>query len=202
LRRTFFNTPVIRHLAFALSWLGLKAAGWRIEGPAPAKKCVLIAAPHTSNWDFPLMLAAAFVFRLEVFWMGKDALFRRPIAAGLMKWLGGIPIDRSRTNNVVDQMVDIFDRSDGLIVVIPPEGTRSKVTRWKTGFYYIALGAKVPIATGFLDFKRKVAGFGPQFDVTGDIENDLRDMQEFYSTVTAKFPDKSGLDAERRTDLP
>jgi 1-acyl-sn-glycerol-3-phosphate acyltransferase len=195
-RRTIFNTPLISQFFTALSWLGLRAAGWRTEGTPPAEgKYVLIAAPHTSNWDFPLMLATAFVFRIDIFWMGKESLFPFPLAT-LMKWLGGIPIDRSKSQNVVEQMIEIYSCNEKLVVAIPPEGTRSKVKSWKTGFYHIAAGANVPIASGFLDYGRKVSGFGPHFYPTGDLDQDLKKMQAFYRGVTGKYPSKLGLNED------
>ena len=165
-------------------------SGWKVEGTAPAgDKFVVIAAPHTSNWDLPFMLGVAYKFRIRLHWMGKDSLFRPPFGP-LMKMLGGIPIDRSKANNVVTQMIDVFDRADGLAVAIPPEGTRSKVRVWKTGFYNIAHGAGVPIALGFLDYRRKVGGIGGVFTTTGDYETDVAEIKAFYATITGKHGDK------------
>lgn len=167
--------------------LGLfRLAGWRVEGTAPAEdKFVVIAAPHTSNWDLPLMLAVAFKFRIKLRWMGKDTLFKPPFG-GFMKALGGIPIDRSKANNVVSQMVEIYRDADSLAVAIPPEGTRADVTVWKTGFYNIAHAAGVPIALGFLDYGRKVGGIGGVFRTTGDYETDLKEIQAFYAPIKGK----------------
>jgi 1-acyl-sn-glycerol-3-phosphate acyltransferase len=124
-----------------MAWTGLiflKILGWRIEGKVPdIKKFVIIAAPHTTNWDFPITLAITFVFKMKIYWMGKAAIFRWPFgAAG--RWLGGIPIDRNQSQNVVGQSVHAFKEMDNLIMVIPPEGSRKKVSYWKTGFYHIA----------------------------------------------------------------
>lgn len=170
--------------AIALWLFGL--AGWKVEGTAPSEdKFVVIAAPHTSNWDLPYMLAVAYQFRVRLHWMGKDSLFKPPFG-WLMKAMGGIPIDRSKANNVVTQMVDVYDAADALAVAIPPEGTRSKVRVWKTGFYNIAHGAKVPIAFGFLDYRRKVGGIGGTFRTTGDYDQDLSEIKAFYAGVTGK----------------
>ncbi|MBL7866371.1 MAG: lysophospholipid acyltransferase family protein, partial [Cyclobacteriaceae bacterium] len=170
---------LINSLMHWLSRLILRLLGWRIEGKAPAvPKYVLIAAPHTSNWDFPFTLMVCFALRMQVHWMGKASLFP-PILGGIMRWLGGIPVERSRQGNLVQSTVDAFQRSTRLTVIIPPEGTRSKVTHWKTGFYYIAQGAGLPIALGFLDFKRKLAGIEHLFEVTGDIEADMVKIQAF-----------------------
>jgi 1-acyl-sn-glycerol-3-phosphate acyltransferase len=103
-----------------------------------------------------------------------------------MRWLGGIPVDRSKTNNLVGQLVESFQRNDDLVVLIPPEGTRTKVEKWKSGFYYVAAGAAVPILLGFIDFPRRQLGFGPLFYPTGDYGIDLAEIQHFYA-------DKKGL---------
>ena len=153
-------------------------------------KFVMIAAPHTSNWDFPVMMCIAFKLRAKLYWMGKDALFRRPFK-GFFKWLGGIPIDRSRSHNVVDQMVDHFHEMDRLILTIPPSGTRKRVNKWKSGFYHIALGAKVPVVLGFLDFKRKTGGIGPVVVLSGDMEEDMKSIRAFYYSIDGKYPEKA-----------
>ena len=188
MHRTIFNTPLINTLMHWLSRLILRLLGWQIEGKAPAApKYVLIAAPHTSNWDFPFTLMVCFALQMPVYWMGKASLFP-PVLGGIMRWLGGIPVERSRQGNLVQSTVDAFQRSTRLTVIIPPEGTRSKVTHWKTGFYYIAQGAGLPIALGFLDFKRKRAGVERLFEVTGDIEADMVKIQAFYANITGKNP--------------
>lgn len=170
-------------------WL-FRLAGWRAEGAAPlTDKFVVIAAPHTSNWDLPFMLAVAYTYRIRLQWMGKASLFKPPFG-WLMTWLGGIPIDRSKANDVVSQMVQIYGCAETLAVAIPPEGTRAQVRVWKTGFYNIAHGARVPIALGFLDYKRKVGGIGGVFQTTGNYEKDLVEIQAFYATVTGKYQDQ------------
>jgi len=183
---TIFDTPLIKTLIRWLSLFILKISGWRIEGCLPEiPKIVLIAAPHTSNWDFPITLFIAFAVKAKIYWMGKDALFRFPFGT-LFKWLGGIPVDRSRSNNIVDQMIRRFSDNDRLIVTIPPSGTRKKVMKWKTGFYYIARGADVPIVLAYLDYRRKEGGFGPVFIPTGDIESDMKEIRAFYSGIHGK----------------
>jgi 1-acyl-sn-glycerol-3-phosphate acyltransferase len=172
-----------------MAWLGLiflKLMGWRVEGEIPdVKKFVIIAAPHTSNWDFPITLAVAFALKTKIYWMGKAAIFRWPFAAAF-RWLGGIPIDRSKSNNVVEQSIQAFHKREKLVMLVPPEGTRKKVSHWKTGFYHIAKGANVPIVLGFLDYRRKVGGIGPTFHPTGHIDKDLQAIQAFYATITGK----------------
>lgn len=192
LSRTLFDTPVLTPVLRGIAFLWFKIFRWElVEGELPpVHRFVLIAAPHTSNWDLPIMLCAAMLFRVKLYWMGKDAIFRPPFA-GIVRWLGGIPIDRSKSNNLVSQSVELFQRHPRLVLVVPPEGTRQKVRHWKTGFYYIALGAEVPIVMGFLDFKRKLAGFGPLLRPTGDIEKDMLAVRAFYSGITGKHPDAS-----------
>ena len=184
---TVFDTPVIRPLLRMISITGLKLAGWKLQGHFPAdNKYVLIGAPHTSNWDFPVTLATCFAARAKIYWMGKASLFKGP-AGPIMRWLGGIPVDRTQKNSLVEQMVAAFDRSERLVVAIPPEGTRKAVTEWKTGFYYIAHGAGVPIALAYLDYPSRTAGFGPLFTPTGDIEADMPKIRDFYRDKRGKF---------------
>jgi 1-acyl-sn-glycerol-3-phosphate acyltransferase len=188
MHHTIFDTPIINTVMRWFSLGMLRLLGWRVYGKKPVqKKCMLIVAPHTSNWDFPIGLMVCFALDLRVYWMGKDALFPWPVG-WLMRWLGGIPVDRSKSGNLVQGTIDTFNRNQRLMVVIPPEGTRSKVARWKTGFYYIAQGAKVPIGLGFIDFKRKLAGIDQIFQPTGDIESDMVEIQQFYKGITGKNP--------------
>lgn len=186
------TTPIQPSLAVRLfrplGRLWLTATGWRVEGEMPAlPKFIIVAAPHSSNWDLPYVLAAAVHYGVRVHWLGKASIFKWPFG-GFMRWLGGIAIDRSQANNVVEQMVQKFNDADRLIVVIPPEGTRGEVSRWKSGFYHIAHGAEIPLALGFLDYKRKVAGIARVFYTSGNYDADLAEIQAFYATVTAKYP--------------
>ncbi|MFD2230935.1 lysophospholipid acyltransferase family protein [Alkalimarinus sediminis] len=194
MRRTIYTTPAVKQILTAVSWLFLKLIGWKLEGRPPTEpKYVLIAVPHTSNWDFPITLAMAFIFNFEIFWMGKDSLFKG-WKGPVMRWMGGIAIDRSSSNNVVEQTIEAFNNNDRLVVTIPPEGTRSKVDKWKTGFYYIAVGAKVPIGLGYLDYKRKVGGFKPTYYPTGDADKDIAEMRKVYTGIAGKFSDQCKLD--------
>jgi 1-acyl-sn-glycerol-3-phosphate acyltransferase len=193
MRYTLFDTPVISPLIRGLAFYFLKVFGWRLEGRLPdVNKLVVIAAPHTSNWDLPVLLSLAFALGVKASWLGKHTLFRRPFGF-LFRWMGGIPVYRSASKNMVAQSVEMFRNSEKLILTIPPEGTRSKVSYWKSGFYYIALGAEVPIAMAFIDYKRKTSGVGPTLYPTGDIEADMEVIRNFYANVTAKYPDKAGL---------
>jgi 1-acyl-sn-glycerol-3-phosphate acyltransferase len=190
MHHTIFDTPVINVLMHWISRFFLHLAGWRVVGQVPtAPKYVLIAAPHTSNWDFPVTLMICFALRLRVYWMGKSSLFP-PLLGGVMRWLGGIPVNRERSGNLVQGTVDAFNSNQRLTVIVPPEGTRSKVTHWKTGFYYIAQGAGVPIALGHLDFRKKEGGIGRVFEPTGDIAADMAEIQKYYAGISGKNPAK------------
>jgi len=187
--RTLFDTPLLGTLLYAISIIFLKILGWRRVGQIPEMpRYVMIAAPHTSNWDMPVTLALAFAFRVKVYWMGKETIFKWPFGT-LMKWLGGIPIDRSKAHNIVEQSISAFKENDHLVMIIPPEGTRKKVRYWKTGFYHIAYGAGVPIVLGFLDFAHKTGGIGPVVWPSGDINADMKIIQTFYAGITGKYPD-------------
>jgi 1-acyl-sn-glycerol-3-phosphate acyltransferase len=166
----------------------LNVTGWKLVMGAPlARRTVVIAAPHTSNWDLPMSLALVFAFRLKIYFLAKQALFTPPFGI-FMRWLGGIPVDRSKANNLVEQAIDLFLTHEDLLLAVPPEGTRKQVRCWKSGFYHIACGAQVPITMGFIDFKRKVAGFGGTFIPTGDYDADLVEIQAFYAGITGKNP--------------
>ncbi|MBU2488004.1 MAG: lysophospholipid acyltransferase family protein [Proteobacteria bacterium] len=189
MKKTVFDTPGINLLFRAISRVGFWATGWKMEGSPPeGPKYVLIAAPHTSNWDLLATLCLAFNYKIKVYWMGKDSLFRFP-AGPVLKWLGGIPVVRDRSTNMVERQVREFENNDRLILIVPPEGTRGKVKYWKTGFYHIAHLAKVPIAMGFIDFERKAGGFGPAFIPTGDLEKDMAKIRLFYSNIKGKRED-------------
>ena len=191
MRYTIFDTPILKALLHWLSLILLKIFGWRMDGELPkTPKYVMIAAPHTSNWDLVFMLTLAFSYKTKICWMGKDALFQRPFGT-LFKWLGGLPIDRARSHNVVEQSIELFQKNEKLVMAVPPEGTRKKVRYWKTGFYYIAKGAGVPIALGFIDYRRKTGGFGSVVTPTGDIEADMEAIQAFYADIMGKFSKKS-----------
>lgn len=186
---TIFTTPILNRFLRLMSLAYLKAFGWRIEGNAPkTERFVMIAAPHTSNWDLPMTLVVIFALRMKVYYLAKHTLFRPPFGF-FLRWLGGIPVDRTKSNNLVEQIVELFDDNEQLVIIVPPEGTRSKVRYWKSGFYHIAHGAKVPIALGFIDFKKKVAGMGGMFIPSGDFEADLPKIQSFYSGIVGKNPD-------------
>jgi 1-acyl-sn-glycerol-3-phosphate acyltransferase len=185
---TIHETVVIRTLMRWIALLVFKCAGWKAEGCKPdLARYVIIAAPHTSNWDFIYTLCLAFIYRFNPVIMMKDVWFRWPLGP-LFRWLGALPIDRSRTNNVVAQSIAKFHQRDRLVLVVPPSGTRKRVLYWKTGFYHIANGAGVPIVLGFLDYRRKVGGFGPIVQPTGDIDADMATIRAFYRDISGKYP--------------
>jgi 1-acyl-sn-glycerol-3-phosphate acyltransferase len=188
MQRTIFNTPIANRLLKALSLAILKGTGWTVKGhlPPEAHKSVLIAAPHTSNWDLPYTLMVAFALDLQVCWMGKQSIFRWPFG-GLMRWLGGIAVNRAQSSNLVAASAESIRRANGpLQLIVPPEGTRSKTRYWKTGFYYIALGAQVPIVMAYMDYANKVSGLGPIFQPTGDVERDMAAIKAFYAPFKGK----------------
>ena len=192
MHRTIFSTPVVNTLLRAASVTYLRLTGWRVEGALPpeAAKSVFIAAPHTSNWDLPNTLMAAFALRLNIHWMGKQSIFKPPFR-GLMMWLGGIPVNRDKSTNLVAASAQALREADGpLQLVVPPEGTRAKTRYWKTGFYYIAQEAQVPIVLAYMDYSRKVCGIGPLFQPTGDVEADMARIKAFYAPFKGKNADQ------------
>jgi 1-acyl-sn-glycerol-3-phosphate acyltransferase len=185
---TIHETVIIRTLMRWLALVFFFCTGWKAEGQKPeVDHYVIIAAPHTSNWDFIYTLCLSFIFRINPQIMMKDAWFRWPLGL-LFRWLGALPIDRTRSRNVVAQCVEAFKKTSRMVLVVPPSGTRRKVQYWKTGFYHIAWGAGVPIALGFVDYDRKVGGFGPLFYPTGDMERDMTAIREFYHPISGKHP--------------
>jgi 1-acyl-sn-glycerol-3-phosphate acyltransferase len=192
MHRTIFDTPIVNTVLRTFSLAFLKLAGWKVQGslPAGAEKSVLIAAPHTSNWDLPYTLMVAFSLRLTPYWMGKEQIFKPPFR-GLMMWLGGLPVDRSKSSNLVAASIDAIKIANGpLQLIVPPEGTRGKTRFWKTGFYYIAVGAQVPIVMAYMDYEKKVSGLGPVFQPTGDIEADMAAIKSFYAPFKGKNADQ------------
>ncbi len=182
-----FIRPLIGRLATALF-------RWKPEGELPKDpRFVLIAAPHTSNWDFFFFLTIAWGhYKVQPNWMGKAELFkgwRGPI----MRALGGVSVKRDRRNNLVQQLAEKFATAQKLILTVPAEGTRGKREYWKSGFYRIAEGAQVPIVPGFLDYARRRGGFGPSFVPTGDMTADMDRLRAFYKDVQGKFPEKFTL---------
>jgi len=189
-KHTIFDTPVVNVVLRGLSLLILKLCGWKITGALPPdlKKAVFIAAPHTSNWDLPFTLFVAFALRLKIYWMGKESIFKPPFR-GLMMWLGGIPVQRVAATNMVAASAQALIEADELMLVVAPEGTRSKALYWKTGFYHIAHTAQVPVVLAFLDYGRKIGGVGPVLETSGDVEKDMLVIKEFFKDIRGKRAD-------------
>ncbi len=176
-------------------WLSLnflKLIGWRADGKVPdVPKFIMILAPHTSNWDLLLILSILNVLGIKFYWFGKKEIFRWPVR-GFFEWLGGIPIHRGLRQNMVQQTTEIIQSREQIIIGISPEGTRSKTKYWKTGFYRIAYQAGIPISFAYLDYARKTGGLGPTIHPTGEIEEDMKLIRQFYGEITAKYPEKVG----------
>ncbi len=172
--------------------LCLYLTGWELEGDRSIPdKCILIAAPHTSNWDLFYLLAIGWTIDIQLSWLGKHTLFPWPVG-GLMKRLGGVPVQRDRREDLVKQVAEVFRRSERLVLVVPPEGTRGYAQHWKSGFYHMAKEAQVPIVMGYLDYRRKRGGFGPKWHPQGNLRDEMNDVRVFYSDKIGKFPDWFG----------
>ena len=179
-----------RLLSRMVLWL-YKRAGWQAVGEVPEpRRFVIIAAPHTSNWDFVYFMGLTHDLGIKSYFMAKNSLFRWPFRRFLLD-VGGVPIDRSSNQNYVQAMADEFARRKEFILTIAPEGTRGAVRKWKTGFYHIAMAAKVPMVVGLMDYGRKVGGLGPLIWPTGDYEADMAKVMEFYRSVTPRHPTKA-----------
>ncbi len=170
----------------------LRLIGWRVEGSLPAeKKLVIVGAPHTSNWDLPLALLCIWAANRRITWVMKKQLFVGPLNT-LFRALGGLPVDRSAPNGLIAQIVQLFEQQDEMLFGITPEGTRSRTDHWKTGFYYIALRAGVPVCLGYIDYSKKIIGFGPLLQPAGDIEKDMKTIRAFYQQYKGRYPQKQG----------
>ena len=174
---------IAKFIFFIFGWKRMYRQAFKVP------KCVMLASPHTSNWDI--------VFALGVYWMeGIDAKFliKNAYTKGFFgfffKWLGAIGVDRSKNNNLVDYSVELFKTREKLVLMVPAEGTRERVEKWKTGFYHIAKNANVPVSFGFLDYGKKLAGVGDVYSLSGVFETDMQYIQDFYATIEAKFPEK------------
>jgi len=171
--------------ARTLMWL----TGWKATGTLPRdNKFILIGEPHTSNWDFLLMFGAAYSFRLKISWLGKNSIFKKPFGT-LMKYFGGIPINRNIKDNLVKRTVELFNESEKFVLVIGPSGTRSKRYYWRSGFYWIAHTANIPVLCGYLDFVNKIVHVGLCFVPTGDVKKDMDRIREYYKDIRGKHPE-------------
>ena len=166
-----------RLLARFFFWI----TGWKLDGGTPEpRKYVMIAAPHTSNWDLPYMLAVAILADVNLQFMIKHSVFIGPIGWWL-KRMGGIPIVRHEKRSMVQQMVDRFNESEELALSVPPEGTRKRMPFWKSGFYRIALEAKIPLMLGYLDYGKRRGSFGRPMHLSGDITKDMDEIRAYYA---------------------
>lgn len=184
---------VPQHRGSFMRWLGrsaLRAFGWELTGTIPdLPRFVCIVAPHTSNWDFPVGLAAKWALGFDVTWLGKDALFRPPLG-WFMRAVGGMPVDRRAPNALVERTAQAFAEREQLVLVLAPEGTRHKVTRWRSGFWHIARAANVPVVCAAIDWSRKQVRFGPTLDVHPDVEPDvdIARIKSHYDDVQGYHP--------------
>jgi len=168
----------------------LRAYGWRLEIRLPdLPKFVVIAAPHTTNWEFVFGMAAILALRLRINWWAKHTLFCWPFG-GLMRWAGGIPVNRASPRGLVGDAVAAFESRPQMVLGLAPEGTRQRVDKWKTGFYQVAVAARVPIVLAYLDYRRKVVGTGPVITPSGDYAADMQRIAAFYRGVAPKYPER------------
>jgi len=178
---------ILPHVARFLLWLG----GWTVVGQVPTvRKAVLIAAPHTSNWDGFWAIVFKVFIRMDIRWFVKDSMFWFPMSV-LLRANGAIPLDRGRASSSVAQAIAAFNEFDDLYFGLAPEGTRSKTDGWKSGFYRIAEGANVPVVLGFLDYGNKRLGLGPAITLTGDRATDMAVIESFYSAISGRWPEKT-----------
>lgn len=179
----------------AMRWLAqrfIKLRGWEFAGSAPPfARFVAVGAPHTSNWDFIFFLAVVSRLGIPGRAVGKGSLVRWPFGS-LMRRLGIIPIDRDSGQGLVGQMVTEFAANDAMALVVAPEGTRKRAEYWRSGFYHIAVAAKVPIVLTYIDFENKRTGVGPTIHPTGDISADMSEIREFYSGIKGRHPENQG----------
>ncbi|MCC5939247.1 MAG: 1-acyl-sn-glycerol-3-phosphate acyltransferase [Lunatimonas sp.] len=185
---------MMKLLARLVFWI----TGWKVSGGMPpgVRKAVLIAIPHTSNWDLLYARAAFYLMDVPVRFTIKKEIMVGPLG-WLIKSLGGIAIDRKkvsgkRKQTYTEAMVQMLKERDELVVMVTPEGTRSYAPKWKSGFYHVALGAEVPILVGFLDYKTKTAGIGPMIMPNGQMDEQIEELKAFGRTITGKHP-KQGI---------
>ena len=190
--RTIFDTPLLSPLLRSGSRGLLRLLGWRVEGVLEprAVRCVVVAAPHTSNWDFPYTLLGAFALGMHIRWLGKASLFRAPFGPA-MRWLGGIAVDRSRSTNLVASSAEALRNAPGpLQLVVAPEGTRARAREWKTGFHRIARQAGLPIQLSYLDWGTRCCGLGPLVDPGDDVDADIARIRAFYAPFRGRNADQ------------
>lgn len=182
----------MRWVLRTLGGLILRLVGWRtVFATPPGPKWILLAYPHTSNWDFPLGLLFSAQQGVFVRWAGKDSLFRWPLG-GLFRLLGGVAINRRERTGMIAQLVDAFNRNERFNIAIAPEGTRRKTDHWKSGFYRIAIAAGVPVGLGFFDYRNKVVGVERWVTLSGNEEEDLEVIRQYYADKPGRYPEQAG----------
>ena len=190
MKTTIFNAPFLSRIFHYLARFFLRLFGWKVEGQLPdLPKFVLIGAPHTSNWDFVMFLAIIFFLRANVRFMGKAELFRNPFG-WFFYWCGGIPVDRSKSQGLVEQMVVACKKSNQFILTIAPEGTRHYVSEWKLGFYHIAKSAGIPMVMAIVDGAKKTLCIGQVFHPTQNIDADIKAIKGFFAGMVGINPRK------------
>ena len=197
MKKTIFNTPILSFILRQISNLMMFLTGWRVDGKLPdLPKYVLIGAPHTSNWDFVLFLGVIFHLKVDARYMGKAELFRFPYG-WFFYYCGGVPVDRKKSTGLVEQMVEAANQSSKFILTIAPEGTRHKVSEWKTGFHRIAKGAGIPIVMAKVDGQNKTVHVGEVFHPTDDMDADMLLIQDAFKGIVGINPRKKYITLER-----
>lgn len=195
--KDMFKIPLIRgrvpragsKLTYWLGYYFLKWNGWRYRGTFPDQaKMIIAVAPHTSNWDFFVGLAVKFSLMLKIQFLGKHTIFV-PVVGKVLRYWGGIPVERSKTRGVVAQLTDVFNRQEQLVLCLSPEGTRKRIDKWKTGFVQIARSAQVPVLLVGFDYEKRIVDIGPLVTVGEDTDQAMRQIYDFYAGVSAKYPD-------------
>lgn len=189
-KRFTHRTPaILRWIGGAFLWL----MGWKAAGHVPShiKKAVVICAPHTTNWDFPFAMAICWVKDVPFRFLAKDTIFKG-LSGKVLRAMGGIPVNRRASTGLVDQVAEMFEQHEELLLLIAAEGSRSYRDYWKSGFYWMAVKAKVPILTGYVDFPRKKGGFGPLLEMSGDPVADMDQLREIYTGKVGRHPEKMG----------
>jgi 1-acyl-sn-glycerol-3-phosphate acyltransferase len=179
-------------MAATVSGFLLRLIGWKaVWIPPPSPKSVIIAYPHTSNWDFPITMLWRFAIGFPMHWVGKQSMFENPLG-GLFKRWGGVPVDRSRASGFIDQLLVEYGKREIFHLTIAAEGTRSKTDHLKSGFYRLALAANVPVGLGFIDYRQKAIGIERWLILTGDREIDLKALRDYYTEKTGRHPAQAG----------
>ena len=190
MKTTLFNTPILSTFLRFIANLIFRMVGWCVEGKLPdIPKYILVGAPHTSNWDFVLFLGVVFHLKANVKFMGKAELFRSPFG-WFFYWCGGIPVDRKKSQGLVEQMVDACEKSDKFILTIAPEGTRHYVSEWKMGFYHIAKNAGIPMVMAIVDGKNKTMRVGQVFHLTDNMDADIKAIKGYFAGMVGINPRK------------